>query len=187
MLIIPGVILAITSDEDRDYMEWLYREYHRLMYKIAFEYCHAQMEVQDIVSDSCVALIGKIEKLRYLEKAELKLYIFSTVRNTAIDHYRKRRRLDARFFHLSEERANRMTDGVDVVGQIELKDELNRVLQIICELPEKEKTVMYLKYSVGLPDAEIAEIVGLSPNSVRKYVERARDHIKSRIYGREGA
>lgn len=182
MLIIPSVILAITSDEDRDYMEWLYREHHRLMYKAAFEHCQDLEEIQDIVSDACVALINKIEKLRYLEKAELKLYIFTTVKNTAINHYRKRRRLDKRFFHLSEEASSQVSDGFDVVRQIELEEELRQVMQIIGELPEKEQTIMLLKFSVGLPDVEIAEIVGLAPDSVRKYVGRARERIKSRIY-----
>lgn len=183
MLIIPSVILAIISDEDRDYMEWLYREHHRLMYQIALKYCQDQMEIQDIVSDACVALIDKIDKLRYLERAKLRLYIFATVRNTAIDHFRKRRRLDEHFFHLSEAVDNQMTDGFDVEKRIELQEELGKVMRAICELPEKEQIVMRLKYSVGLSDVEIAEAVGLAPNSVRKYVERARDHIKSQLYG----
>ena len=182
MLIIPGVILAISADEDRSYMEWLYEKHHRLMYKAAFEYCQDAQDVQDIVSDSCVALILKIDKLRCLERNELRLYIYATVRNMAVDHFRKRRRLDARFFHLSEERADQLSDGYDVEKRIELKDELSRVLQAIRELSEKEQTVMLLKYSLGLSDEEIAETVGLSPNSVRKYVSRAREHIKSRIY-----
>lgn len=182
MLIIPSVILAITTDEDRDYMEWLYRDHHKLMYATALRYCQDAVEIEDIISDSCVSLIEKIEKLRFLERDELRLYIYATVRNTAIDHYRKRRRLDERFFHVSDEVVHQVPSDFEVSKRIELQEELNLVLQAIEELPAKERMIMLLKYSVGLENDEIAETVGMSTNSVRKYISRAREHIKSRIY-----
>ena len=187
MLIIPSAILAIASDEDRDYMEWLYREHRRLMYATALRYCQNAVEVEDIISDSCVSLIEKIEKLRFLERDELRLYIYAVVRNTAIDHYRKRKRLDSRFFHLSENVVHQVPSDFEVSKQIELREELGLVLQAIEGLSVKERMIMLLKYSVGLSDAEIAEAVGLSPNSVRKYISRAREHIKVRVYKGKGA
>lgn len=36
MLIIPSVILAIENENDRDFMEQLYRQYYRLMYHTIF-------------------------------------------------------------------------------------------------------------------------------------------------------
>ena len=66
--------------------------------------------------------------------------------------------------------------------KVELVDELARVWQAIRQLPEKEQQVMYLKYAVELPDEIIAERVGLSVNSIRKYISRAREHIKKMVY-----
>ena len=77
---------------------------------------------------------------------------------------------------------HQVPSGFEVSKQIELQEELSFVLQTIEELPMKERMIMQLKYSVGLPNDEIDEIVGMSPNSVRKYISRARDHIKARIY-----
>ena len=31
MIILPSVILAMPVGDDRDYIEWLYREHHKLM------------------------------------------------------------------------------------------------------------------------------------------------------------
>lgn len=182
MLIIPNVILAIASDEDREYMAWLYDEHKKLMYKVARGYCQDDLALDDVVSDSCVALIEKIEKLRFLGRDELRLYIYATVRNTAIDHYRKRRRLDARFFHISEEVVHQIPSDFEVTKQIELKEELDLVLETINELPASERITMMLKYAVGLSNTEIAEAIGVSSDSVRKYISRAREHLKSRIY-----
>ena len=41
---------------------------------------------------------------------------------------------------------------------------------------------MHMKYALEFPDTVIAERVGLSVNSIRKYISRARDHIKAMIY-----
>lgn len=37
MLIIPSFILAIEDESDRDLMEQVYRQYHRLMYHIIYQ------------------------------------------------------------------------------------------------------------------------------------------------------
>lgn len=39
-----------------------------------------------------------------------------------------------------------------------------------------------MKCQQGMKDAQIAEIIGLSESSVRKYVSRAREHLKAMIY-----
>ena len=182
MLIIPSVILAITSDEDREYMENLYREHCDLMLSVARTYCDDPNEIEDIVSDSCIKLIDTLENIRRMDDDYLERYIFVVVRNTAFDHDRKRTRLNEHFFHISEERVEQLSNANDVEKRVMLKAEVEYVLEIIKSLPPKEQLVLLLKFSMGLSDAEIAESVGLAPSSVRKYVERARARIKERYY-----
>ncbi len=59
MIVMPQVIMMIESDEDRSYMERLYEQHYRLMLSTAWKYTSDQFEVEDIVSDSIVALIKK--------------------------------------------------------------------------------------------------------------------------------
>ena len=70
-------------------------------------------------------------------------------------------------------------------GKIAFDAEIETVRQAIHHLPEKEREILHLKYFEGQSDKEIAEIVGLAESSVRKYIERARKHLKVTIY--EGA
>ena len=59
------------------------------------------------------------------------------------------------------------------------------VLNAVGRLPEKEQAVLRLKYSTDCSDVEIAEMVGISASSVRKYIARAREKVRNTVYGKE--
>ena len=61
MISLPYVIAVMPEGENKDYMTWLYEQHYRLMYSIAWEYSKDRATVEDIVSDSVVALLQKIE------------------------------------------------------------------------------------------------------------------------------
>ena len=117
-----------------------------------------------------------------MERNALRAYIVTTVRNTAIDFCRKQQRTNARFLHVDEEVTARMADSKSIEKKILLRDQINQVKDALRDLPERERDVLRLKYQKGLKDSEIAEKVGLAEVSVRKYVERARKHLKAAIY-----
>ena len=183
MLLFPGVILAMPAGEDRDFMENLYRKYHRLMYATAWKYVRDDSAAEDVVSDSCVALMKKISTLRGLDHNKTCVYIVSTVRNTSINALNKQSRLNQVFRSGENEFVETLPDGVDFVQKILLEEELAAVMRAIESLPAKEQMIMKMKYSMELSDEVIAEQVGLSVNSIRKYVSRARNHIKAALYG----
>lgn len=183
MFFVPPVILAIESDVDRAFMTDVYRQYRALMLKTAWIYTTNKADVEDIVSDSCAALIIKIDTLRGMERSVMRSYVVTTVRNTAIDHWRKRQRENAWFLHVDDEVAMQVADPTtSVEGKILLQDELENLERVLLQLPERERDVLRLKYQKGLKDGEVAEKVGVAESSVRKYIERARKHIKAAIY-----
>ena len=182
MLILPIVIMVMPEGDDRDYMEQLYRDYHRLMFSTAWRYSREKAVVEDIVSDSCVALIKKIPTLRELEENKLKAYIITTVKNTALNCFDKQKRSINYTFSDDGKILDSIADAFDMEKKIALADELACVWRAIRQLPEKEQQVMYMKYALEMPDEKIAEKIGLSVNSIRKYVSRAREHIKKTVY-----
>lgn len=182
MIIIPAVILAIDSEDDRAYMTELYQKHYALMLKTAWVFTKERADVEDIVSDSCAALILKLDTVRTLEQGKLRSYIVTTVRNTAIDFCRKQQRQNARFVQVADEDMQQYPATVSVEGSILLMDELNMVRNALHALPEREQDILRMKCQQGMKDAQIAELVGLSESSVRKYVIRAREHLKAMIY-----
>lgn len=182
MLIIPNAILAIESDEDRAYMTAVYEQYSALMLKIAWSFTSVRADVEDIVSDSCTSLITHLGTIRSMESGELRAYIATTVRNAAIDHCRRQKRANMHFQYVNDEVILQVPDNASVEKKILLHDEIECVRRVLHTLPERERDVLRLKFQKGLKDKEIAESVGIAETSVRKYVERARKHLKAAIY-----
>ena len=182
MLIMPLVIQAIADADDRQCMEQLYTEYHRLMLSTAWTYIKSKADVEDIVSDSCLSLLKKIDALRDMERNALRYYIVATVRNASIDYCRRQQANNAKFQQKERETLEQIPDQTNIEKKILLGEELRMVHQAIAHLPEHERTSLQLKFQQGKKDCEIAQIIGVSESSVRKYIERARQHLKNAIY-----
>ena len=101
-MMLPLVIAVMPEGTDRDYMEWLFVEHHRLMMVTAFGIVPQSADADEIVSDSLIALYKKIDKLRGMEKNALRLYIVSTVRNTSLNYLKKHQRMNSQFLHMPD-------------------------------------------------------------------------------------
>lgn len=185
MIVMPAVMATIEVEEDRSYMEWLYEQHHRLMLSTAWKYTSDSFEVEDIVSDSIVALLKKIDQLRHMERNALRLYIVSTVRNTSINYFKKKKRLDERFVLAGDELAEKMAEPDGMMQKIALHDELMAVLRVIHSLPPKEQAVLHMKCLDGMSNEAIADATGLASESIRKYLSRAREKVRTALCEKE--
>lgn len=68
--------------------------------------------------------------------------------------------------------------------RIMLGEEIKLVSKAINDLPKKEMQVFLLKYAYDMDAYIIAEIVGISKESVSKYLRRANEKNKAKVYGR---
>lgn len=184
MAMMLSLMFAMLDGDDRDFMEALYDRHNRLMFATAWKYLSDKATVEDVVADSCLALIGKLDTLRDLDEDNLRLYIITTVRHTAISHLRRQQsvRLHTVDADDAEDVFDASANALSFEDRIVLRDELRHVLEALGRLPDKEQQVLRMKYAEQMSDAEIAQIVGLSKNSITQYVRRAREHIKTMVY-----
>jgi len=169
----PLFFLWIENDEDRLFLESVYLEYSRLMYAQALKITQNGEEAQDVVSDSMMALMKKIDLLRTLPCNKLQAYIVITVKHTAINlfHRKKRQRID-------EGVAIEDLAGNGSVDQALLAQAgVENIKNAIASLPAREKEIMLMKYFRELTDEEIAQETGLRAVSVRVHLSRARKHL----------
>lgn len=184
-VMLPAVLLAIADDEERRFMAEVYLHHHRLMRYTARKYMPVEADAEDVVSDALVALYGRIDTLRRLEEKPLRAYIVRTVRNTALNALVVQRRMLQRTADSGDALCD-LPGSADVEGQLLLAEELRRVLTAIHALPQKEQDVLWLRIAQGRTNEEIAAATGLSPESIRKYISRARARLRTAVYG-EGA
>lgn len=140
------------------------------------------------MTDSCVALINVLEKLKTMNDNEKRKYIVITVRNTVLNHWRKNQREKAMFQSYEKEEDEWMGVVPSSEQRILLQEELCLVREAMKVLTPKEKDLLRMKYGEGKRNAEIAAAIGLSENSISQYVSRARARLKATLYegGEEG-
>lgn len=171
-MLIPSVILAIESQDDRDFMENLYRTYKNLMYSEALKYFRKGSFEGDIINDTLIKFIKNMKTVRSLDKKALTNYIVVSIRHTAVDYYRKEKHTipedyeDAFSFSKTDHNLTERT----VISKLE-NEEFYRVWH---KLDENLRNILEWKYFLGMSDEEISKKLGIKPSSVRMYLTRAR-------------
>lgn len=181
MLVMPLVIQVIENDDDRHFMEQLYTDYNRLMYSTAWKYVVSGVEVEDVVSDCCVALISKVSLLRGMDSKALGAYVIATVRNAAIDANRKACRHNERLRHEVPEVLENMPGGESTEERVLLREKLRAILAATSGLPWIEQDILRMKCQNGMTARQIAEQTGITEDDVWKYLKHARLIIRQTV------
>lgn len=170
------IIEELENDDDKIFIVNLYRGYYGLVRKTVYNITNDWQNVEDLIEDTFVKLIGKISLLRTLDNCKIAAYIVYTSRSVAINVI-KRRDVERKhvYYGLDTDLAEAMIlDGDTIENRIIQEEEIKAMRDAILKLPEKEKELLYFKYILEMDNSELAEIFGIAPASVRQYLTRAR-------------
>lgn len=179
VLFLPQVARAETEEETIAYIKGLYQEYHQQMFKIARKYEDNPREQEEIVADSIQELFHHQETLCQLTPEQCKAYITEIVKNKAFD-LGKKNQIRTKKNRQEQERWQRMQTE-DVEERVLKREDLRIVQREMLRLPEKERKALQYKVYDNKKDSEIAALLGISENSVRKYIGRARKKLRKAI------
>jgi RNA polymerase sigma-70 factor (ECF subfamily) len=144
-------------------------ERHRLtVYRVCFAYMRNPADTEDAVQEAFYRLIKSGAPLTSEEHE--KAWLIRTASNVCknnLKHWWRRRENIEDYENLQS------GGGVDTDG----------VLNAVLNLPDKYKTVVYLYYYEGYDSAEVAEILGKPPSTVRNYLHEARAILKRELGG----
>ena len=173
---IPIIILSIENDDDRDFISSLYLELHPLMKSTALHIVKDINIAEDVIQDSLVSIIRKIDTIRSLERRKLTAYVVRTVQNKAFNYYNKHQKDMAKgFYDIDGDSADSVIDDTYAPSEwfdmLETYEELGNAIK---SLSERDRHLLFIKYNMELSDHEIAEIIGIKKDSVRQYLTRAR-------------
>lgn len=168
---------ARLSPEETAYYAQIYSNYHKMMFSIARKYTDEHSMAEDVVSNSNLALMGKITVLKGLDPKQITAYIATTVKNTAINHRRniiRRQELFQPEVHLKQDGACEN----DILHQMEKREEYRELLQMMRKLTKNERMVLYMRFCLNCSTREVAETFGLSESSIRTYVYVSKKKIR---------
>lgn len=171
-MFIPAVILTIEDESDREFMTRLYENYKRLMFSEISKVSSVCSDREDILNDSLVKLIGKINLLRSFDRKRLVNYIITTVRNTTIDYCRR----DAHFSlnDFAADVGDTPCDNGFVEDTVLDRISIEEFHKLWPMLNGATREILEKKYILGQSDSEIAQSLGIKASSVRMNLSRAR-------------
>lgn len=181
MIAFPAAILAMQDESDRAFMERLYQDYGQLMFHVAYQALCSEHDAQDAVNTACEKMIRNLAKLRALSPDALRAYVVVTVRNTAIDHLRKRKRDCAIAYQMEDGVLEALPDEQNVELQVQRLMQKEALLKAIAALPERYAAILTYKYLDDLPDEQIARLLGVKPISLRALLHRARTRLAAQL------
>jgi RNA polymerase sigma-70 factor (ECF subfamily) len=143
-------------------------------------------DAQDVSQEVFVKIYKQIEQFN-AEKASVKTWIYRIAINASLD-FLKAKKTKKRFgflvslFGTEDSSVAYEMPTIDHPGiQLEQKEATKRLMKIIHELPETQKTAIILTKIEGLPQQEVADLMDKSVKSIESLVQRAKITIAKKI------
>ena len=156
---------TIDHPADRDKFTILYELYRDAMLCRAWQILRNQQDAEDAVHDAFLTIADNMKKISDPRCRKTRNYIVTITESKAIDLYRKHQRNPT----------EPLLEGT-AIGETE-DQVINTLAECILRLPERYRTLVYLKYEQGFRNREIAHIMGIRETAVRKLDQRTRERL----------
>lgn len=154
----------LTTDEQT--FEKLFREHYNHLCNYAGKFITDRQVVEDIVQNFFIAVWER--KHLSLNKGVFLTYALQAIKNSCINYYKSIATKEDFFSDLAEEWQNQLSANDENEFMYTLE-----VQQALTKLPEKCRNVFLLKCVSELKYKEIAEISGISVNTVKYHLTEA--------------
>ena len=168
-----------TSTGDQNAFKGLFHLYYKRLCRFAFLILHSKEQSEEAVLDVFLNVWIKREQL--VPDANIRSFLFTAVRNMAIDYQRANPvypmdDINAYEIEYTEPSAD------EVIDLALFRERLQKAFE---ELPERCRLIARMHFSDQLLYKEIAEILHVSPNTVKTQITIATQKIKE-IFEKHG-
>lgn len=170
-------LVAHCIKHKRRYQEALYRRYADDLYAVALIYCKSDQDAADVLQESFIKIFKNLERFKF--QAALKSWMRRILVNTALDHYRKRKREKAHSENYQQQQELKVDDILSRINAAEL-------LELLNQLPKKAGMVLKLYAIEGYAHKEIAEQMQISEGTSKSQLSRARSLLKELLSKLQG-
>ena len=134
-------------------------------------------DAEDVTQDAMLTVLTSLDKYTPRADARFAAWVMTIAVNTARRRFRRRRpELTA-----TGELPDIPDAGADPADGLDRARRRRALLIALAELPERERTIVSLRYGAELTASDIGTTVGIEPATIRKILERARDRLGARI------
>lgn len=166
-------LIERVLQKDPKAQEAMYRHFAPKMYGLCLRYARNEMEAEDILQEGFIKVYSYLKDYRF--EGSLEGWIRKTFVNTAINFYRRKAR------QLVEVSIEHTEISIPSQSTIIENMSMNELLAIIQGLPEGYRLVFNLNVIEGYSHKEIALMLGISENTSKSQLSRARIALQAKI------
>lgn len=166
-------LTLIDTEEEKRKFVYLYENYKQTMYYTAYQILHNVHAAEDAVHQAFLRVIDHLEQVDVKNEQKTKGFLVTITQHIAIDSYRRQKREHTAY---DEEQME-----IPVPDLAEIHTDAELIIQTILRLPSDDSIVLRLKYVHGYQGREIAQLLGISEEAVRKRISRAKKRLAKRL------
>lgn len=152
----------VNPEIKKEYVDMLVNKYSDMLFRICYCILCNKSDSEDALQDTFVKLITKAPDFK--DDEHEKAWLIKVATNISKNMVMLRLR--------------RSTANLEDIAEIGVKDEDSEVFEAIMNLPVKYKIPMVLFYVEGYKTEEIADIMQISAEAVRKRLQKGRELLK---------
>jgi RNA polymerase sigma factor (sigma-70 family) len=169
----------IVQKDDKEAFAELYNLFVDDLYRYGSKLSPDDDMVKDSIQEVFLDLYDKRKKSNIT--SNLRLYLIVALKRVLIRKLQKYRRLEKRQINDVDMFEVQYSFEEEYIEKEANHMVLEKVRQIITELPAKQKEIIYLRFNLSLEYPEISSMLGISVESVRKQVYRAIKSVRESI------
>ncbi len=159
------------------------------IYRFVYLKTSSKETAEDITSEvfmKCWKSIRSKQDMKDEERREMETIgplLYRIARNTVIDFYRKNQTTTV---EIDDEMNDKIVDHrLDIACQLNLKQEVEELMESIRQLKDEYQEVLILKFVEDLPNSDIAKITEKSEGSTRVLIHRALKSLEKALNTKE--
>lgn len=145
----------------------LLKQHHEDAYRWSYQCCRGnEDDAKDVLQLAYLKIVEG--KAKFQEKSAFKTWLFSVIRFTAIDYFKKQRKLVG-------------LDGIELSTEATETAEPDNYRDLLNQLPERQQQILTLAFYHHMTLTSIAEVTHLHIGTVRTHYERGKKALRELI------
>jgi RNA polymerase sigma-70 factor (ECF subfamily) len=170
-------LVARARDGERDARQHVYLQYVDRVFRTVRGVVRSDADAEDITQDAMLTVLTSLHRYTPRPDASFAAWVMTVALNTIRRRFRRRRpELTA-----TGDLPDLPGDEVDPDEDLDRARRRHALLAALAELPERERTIVSLRYGAELNATEIGVTFGMSAAAVRKLLERTRTRLEDRL------
>ncbi|WP_221392449.1 RNA polymerase sigma factor [Dyadobacter sp. NIV53] len=169
-------LLIRASQADEEAFTTLFHLYKHKLYSYILRLTDSEVLAEDIVQDVFMKLWSDHASLNTIDN--FGSYLFRMSKNYVINHFKRMAHETLIMAEIHGQKPAGCNDTQDMIAVREVEKLLSEILE---KLPAQQKTVYHLSREEGRSHEEIANLLKISPNTVKNHIVQAMSTIRTQL------